>query len=167
MSPVLASSATTGRSSLPREAISLLDYRTRHAQYKRDPDLQEVHRQHPFICVWDDHEYANNAWNDGAVNHQAETEGAWADRKAAAQRAYAEWMPIRDQEDRGRIWRKLAWGDLADLILLDTRMWARSTSSDGDPRSIAPGQTRPRPCWATIRPPGSRSRSAARSRAGS
>ena len=59
-----------------REATTLVDYRTRHAQYKRDPDLQEVHRQHPFICVWDDHESANNAWKDGAINHQPETEGA-------------------------------------------------------------------------------------------
>ena len=112
-----------------REATTLADYRTRHAQYKRDPDLQEVHRQHPFISVWDDHETANNAWKDGANNHQPETEGAWAARKAAAQRAYAEWMPIREQQDIGRIWRKLAWGDLADLVLLDTRLWARTTSS--------------------------------------
>jgi alkaline phosphatase D len=112
----------------PRETITLADYRMRHAHYKRDPDLQEVHRQHPFICVWDDHEAANNSWKDGAVNHQG-NEGSWADRKAAAQRAYAEWMPIREQSDPARIWRKLAWGDLADLILLDTRMWGRTTTS--------------------------------------
>jgi alkaline phosphatase D len=112
----------------PREATTLADYRTRHAQYKRDPDLQEVHRQHPFICVWDDHESADNGWRDGARNHQP-GEGNWADRKTAAQQAYAEWMPIRDQADRGRIWRKLAWGDLADIVLLDTRMWARTTSN--------------------------------------
>ena len=112
----------------PREAVSLADYRTRHAQHKRDADLQEVHRQHPFICVWDDHEAANNAWRDGAVNHMP-GEGSWGERKAAAQHAYAEWMPIRDQPDEARIWRKLAWGDLADLVLLDTRMWARTTTS--------------------------------------
>jgi alkaline phosphatase D len=112
----------------PRETISLADYRLRHAHYKRDPDLQEVHRQHPFICIWDDHESANNAWKDGAINHQPE-EGSWNARKAAAQRAYAEWMPIREQSDPARIWRKLAWGELADLILLDTRLWARTTTS--------------------------------------
>ena len=52
-----------------------------------DPDLQAVHRQHPFICVWDDHEIANNAWRDGADNHFPETEGTWAARKAAAEEA--------------------------------------------------------------------------------
>ena len=113
----------------PTEAISLADYRTRHAQYKRDPDLQELHRQHPFIPVWDDHESANNAWRDGAENHQPDREGDWAARKAAAQQAYAEWMPIREQAEPGRIWRKLPWGDLADLVLLDTRLWARTASN--------------------------------------
>jgi alkaline phosphatase D len=54
----------------PREIIALADYRMRYAQYRSDPDLQEVHRQHPFIVVWDDHEIANNAWRDGAENHQ-------------------------------------------------------------------------------------------------
>jgi alkaline phosphatase D len=112
----------------PTEAIKLADYRTRHAQYKRDPDLQELHRQHPFIPVWDDHESANNAWGNGAQNHQPD-EGDWVARKAAAQQAYAEWMPIREQAEPGRIWRKLPWGDLADLVLLDTRLWARTTSN--------------------------------------
>ena len=88
-----------GRASLPdREIVSLEDYRTRHAQYKTDPDLQEAHRQHPWIVVWDDHEFANNAWRDGAQNHQPDTEGAWPERRDAAVRAYYEWMPIRDQE---------------------------------------------------------------------
>ena len=51
----------------PVETITLSDYRTRHAQYKRDTDLQEVHRQHPMICIWDDGEITNNAWLDGAA----------------------------------------------------------------------------------------------------
>jgi alkaline phosphatase D len=113
------------------EALTLADYRTRHAQYKRDPDLQAVHRQHPFITIWDDHESANNAWRDGAENHTPATEGAWAVRKAAAQRAYSEWMPIRDQDDVAKIWRKLSFGDLVDLVLLDTRLWGRSETSGG------------------------------------
>jgi alkaline phosphatase D len=113
------------------EAVTLADYRTRHAQYKRDPDLQEVHRQHPFITVWDDHEAANNAWRDGAENHMPASEGDWQVRKAAAQRAYAEWMPIREQGDPAKIWRKLAYGDLVDLVMLDTRLWGRSVTTGG------------------------------------
>ena len=105
-----------------REIVSLEDYRTRHAQYKSDPDLQEAHRQHPWIVVWDDHEFTNNTWRDGAQNHQA-GEGGWPERRAAAVRAYYEWMPIR--EDRmtrhPRIYRTFSFGSLADLVMLDTR----------------------------------------------
>lgn len=110
----------------PRETVTLDDYRTRHAQYKTDPDLQEAHRLHPWILVWDDHEVTNNTWRDGAQNHQA-NEGDWRTRRDAAVRAYFEWMPIR--EDRStrqtRIYRSFAFGSLADLIMLDTRVTDR------------------------------------------
>ncbi|MES2621070.1 MAG: alkaline phosphatase D family protein, partial [Bacteroidota bacterium] len=71
------------------EILTLQDYRTRYAQYRLDKDLQEVHRLHPFITVWDDHEIANNCYRDGAGNHQ-EGEGDWEVRKAAAKRVYFE-----------------------------------------------------------------------------
>src|SRR5215218_7385684 len=78
-----------------REVIALAEYRERHAQYKLDPDSQAVHRQHPFIVTWDDHEFANNTWRGGAENHDA-TEGDWLARRNAAQQAYYEWMPMRE-----------------------------------------------------------------------
>ena len=42
------------------EIVSLEDYRTRHAQYKTDPDLQAAHHACPWIVTWDDHEVDNN-----------------------------------------------------------------------------------------------------------
>jgi alkaline phosphatase D len=102
------------------ECLTLDDYRKRHATYKHDPDLQAAHRQHAFIAVWDDHEIANDAWLHGAANHQAD-EGDWETRRAAAMRAYHEWMPIRDGEDPAAIWRRFEYGDLVDLLMLDTR----------------------------------------------
>lgn len=110
------------------EILSLADYRARHAQYKADPDSQAVHRQHPFIVVWDDHELANNAWSGGAENHNPDKgEGDWSVRRTAAVRAYFEWMPIREGATAlgPRIYRTLRWGDLADLIMLDTRLIGR------------------------------------------
>jgi len=108
------------------EILDLAGYRTRHAQYKRDPDLQEVHRQHPFIAVWDDHEVSNDAWRLGAENHQPD-EGDFAARKAAAIRAYFEWMPVRGErrDDSGKIYRSFRFGKLLDLIMLDTRSIGR------------------------------------------
>ncbi|MBI3262553.1 MAG: alkaline phosphatase D family protein [Acidobacteria bacterium] len=108
-----------------REIVTLGDYRARHAQYKTDPDLQEVHRQHPFIAVWDDHEIANNTWSGGAQNHNPEAgEGDWAARKAAAVQAYFEWMPIRETEGT-RVYRNFKFGTLFDLLMLDTRLEGR------------------------------------------
>jgi alkaline phosphatase D len=111
-----------------KETIALEDYRQRHAQYKTDPDLQDVHRQHPFIVVWDDHELANNAWIGGAGNHNpAEGEGDWFVRRNAAVQAFFEWMPIREDARAlsPRIYRTLRFGDLMDLVLLDTRLVGR------------------------------------------
>lgn len=107
------------------EIVSLADYRIRHAQYKTDPDLQACHAQHPFICTWDDHEVTNDTWKDGAENHQ-EDEGDFAKRRNRAYRAYFEWMPIRRprlQKDPHRIYRRLNFGQLADLHMLDTRQY--------------------------------------------
>ena len=104
------------------ETVTLADYRLRYATYRTDPDLQAAHQQHPFITVWDDHELTNNAWRDGALNHQPESEGDWATRRAAAYRAYLEWMPVREQPGlTPRLYRSFRFGNLADLIMLDAR----------------------------------------------
>ncbi len=116
------------RESVPEgEVLTLSDYRIRHAQYKADPDSQEVHRLFPFITIWDDHELANDAWRSGAENHD-EGEGRWKKRRDAAVRAYREWMPIRPAKGRdsaGRIYRHFEMGDLASLVMLDTRLIGR------------------------------------------
>jgi alkaline phosphatase D len=106
-----------------REAVTLSDYRIRYATYRTDPDLQDAHRQHPFIAVWDDHELTNDAWLGGAANHNPEQgEGDWPTRQAAAYRAYLEWMPVRETPGAGiRLYRAFRFGDLADLVMLDTR----------------------------------------------
>jgi len=111
------------------EIVSLGDYRTRYAQYRRESDLQEMHRQHPMVAVWDDHESADNSYRDGAGNHQPMTEGEWEDRKAAAYQAYAEWMPFREGA-QGVIYRSLPYGDLMHLIMLDTRIVGRDEQPD-------------------------------------
>ena len=116
-----------------KETTTLSDYRTRHAQYKADPDLQEVHRLHPFVCVWDDHEITNNAYTDGAQNHQIEEEeGDWFVRRTAAVKAYFEWMPIREPEPwpSQRTYRTFRFGKLLDLIMLDTRLIGRSRQAE-------------------------------------
>lgn len=116
------------------EIISLSDYRTRYSHYRLDPDLRDAHQQFPFICVWDDHETANNSWSDGAENHTEGTEGFWVDRKAYGIQANMEWLPIRqpDPNNPEREYRSLSFGDLADLNMLDTRIIGRDEQGAGN-----------------------------------
>ena len=107
-----------------KEILTLEDYRERYAQYRQDPDLRRAHQQHPFILIWDDHESANDAYEDGAENHQPD-EGEWTDRKAIAKQVYDEWMPIRSDLTEFPLYRTVSYGDLVDLIMLDTRLEGR------------------------------------------
>ena len=112
------------------EILSLEDYRIRYAQYRGDVDLQAAHATHPFILIWDDHEVANDTWREGAENHDPETEGSFSARKAAAIQAWYEWLPVRPPaSEQEIIYRKLPYGDLVDLLMLDTRVIARDEQS--------------------------------------
>lgn len=124
----------------PHDIVSLADYRRRHAQVKADPDMQAAHARAAFICVWDDHEVANDGWIGGAENHDAATQGDWAARKAVAMQAYFEWMPIREsRRELGReaIFRAFEFGDLATLAMVETRLLARSQQVA--PKGMTPG----------------------------
>lgn len=121
----------------PHEIVSLADYRTRLAQYHTDPDLQSLHAHVPWICTWDDHEVANDSWADGAENHQPH-EGSYADRKAASAQAYFEWMPVRPDSlrDGGHLYRRLRWGSLAELSMLDLRSYRSQSPDRFDGRAV-------------------------------
>ncbi|GAA4111494.1 hypothetical protein GCM10022393_09240 [Aquimarina addita] len=108
------------------EILSLIDYRTRYSLYRLDPDLLAAHQQHPFIAIWDDHESANDSYKDGAENHgeNGSDEGSWEDRKAISKQVYFEWMPIRNEANL-KINRTIHYGNLADIINIDTRLEGR------------------------------------------
>ena len=107
------------------EILELLDYRSRYSFYRMDEDLQRMHQQHPIISVWDDHEVANDSYIDGAQNHDDATEGDYQERKSKAKQAYFEWMPVRDNPTKS-VYRKISYGNLVDLMMIDTRHEARS-----------------------------------------
>ncbi|MER5944612.1 alkaline phosphatase D family protein [Streptomyces sp. NPDC001904] len=112
------------------EIVSLADYRIRHGAHKTDDDVRAVHAAHPLVAIWDDHEFANDAWSGGAENHSPDTEGAWAARRDAAKQAYFEWMPVRPSI-AGTVYRRLRFGALADLHLLDLRSFRSQQASVG------------------------------------
>ena len=108
------------------ELLTLEDYRKRYALYHTDAGLQAIHAAAPMIAIWDDHEVANDAYKDGAQNHN-DGEGDYTERKLAALQAYFEWLPIRPliEGDTQTIYRSFAFGDLLTLHMLDTRIIGR------------------------------------------
>lgn len=121
------------------EILTLADYRIRHALYKTDPDLRALHARYPWLIVWDDHEVANDSWSGGAENHDPATEGPFPARLAASRQAYFEWMPVRMQAG-GAIHRRLRFGRLIDLTMLDLRSYrsqqVSGTAVDDPARTI-------------------------------
>lgn len=121
-----ARTALPGRMIEPAgELITLADYHLRYACYRLDPDLQRLHQSYPMISQWDDHEIANDAWMNGAENHQPAREGEWSVRRELALRAYRDWMPVSDA-----LWTRYDIGALASLYKLETRLTGRSAPLD-------------------------------------
>ncbi|MFN4262636.1 MAG: alkaline phosphatase D family protein [Thioalkalivibrionaceae bacterium] len=126
-----ADAAALGRLSEPdAELVQLNQYRRRYRQYRSDSDLQAFHARHPMIAVWDDHEVANDSWRAGAENHDTATQGDFFVRRANAIKAWLEWLPVREQPQSDRIFRRFEFGGLVTLHMLDTRNLARDEQLD-------------------------------------
>ena len=116
-----------GRGHFPEtDARSLTEYRLRHAQYKTDHDLQAAHAAFPWAVVFDDHELENN-WADDTSYEEDIPPEKFLIRREHALKAYYEHMPLRAaQRPAGpdlHLYRRLAFGNLVDLHLLDTRQY--------------------------------------------
>ncbi|MCZ8373735.1 MAG: alkaline phosphatase D family protein [Beijerinckiaceae bacterium] len=111
---------------LPGKCLTLADYRHRYALYKLDADLQAAHRAAPFLASFDDHEVENN-WAGYASEIEGVTRAAFAQRRAAAFKAWYEHMPVRRaQRPNGPdilAYRRLRFGDLLQVDILDTRQY--------------------------------------------
>ena len=115
------------------EIYTLVDYRNRYAQYKLDSDLRAAHASAPFIVTPDDHEVDNDY--AGNLDENGTPPEVFLLRRAAAYQAFYETMPLR----RGalpsgpeiRLYRRLRFGSLLDLMLLDTRQYRSKQACGG------------------------------------
>ena len=107
------------------EAVTLDDYRARHALYKSDPDLQAAHAACPWLVTWDDHEVSNDYAADGS--ERFDTREWFLARRAAAYQAWYEHMPVpRRMLPLGphmRIYARLVYGNLANFFMVDNRQY--------------------------------------------
>jgi alkaline phosphatase D len=93
----------------------LTRWRMQYELYKSDPDLQAAHARFPWLVTWDDHEVQNDY--AGSVSQY---EGDIGALRAAAYQAWYEHQPVRSST---RVYRRLRWGSLAQLDLLDGRQY--------------------------------------------
>lgn len=104
---------------------TLDDYRARYALYRSDADLAAAHAAMPFVVTWDDHEVENDYAGDQGV--ETTNPRAFLERRAAAYQAYFEHMPLDPSVLRAngevRLYRRIDWGALATLHVLDTRQY--------------------------------------------
>lgn len=108
----------------PPGAITLAEYRARHAAVRTPDIIQRWLATTSVRAIYDDHEVKND-WDPRVP----------AARVAAAMQAWDEWFPIRGGGDLVR-YRQFGWGPLVDGFLLDCRRF-RSISTDPD----GPGKT--------------------------
>src|SRR3954453_19969100 len=107
------------------EATDLRSYREKYRLYRGDDGLRELHRLHPAVHIWDDHEIANNYTDNRPAPSPLQ--------RAAGYRVAFEWLPrILFPRERYRIYKRISLGGTADLFLLDERQY-RSVNADGNP----------------------------------
>jgi phosphodiesterase/alkaline phosphatase D-like protein len=106
----------------------LRSYRAKYELYRSDQGLRELHRLHPVVHIWDDHEVANNYSDNNPAPSPLQ--------RAAGYRAAFEWIPrMVYPAERSRIYKRIALGHNADLFLLDERQY-RTGENDGQPRRM-------------------------------
>ena len=116
-----------------QEIFTVVDYRNRYALYKSDRNLIAAHASAPFIVAWDDHE-VDNDYAGTAEEHDTPPE-VFLLRRAAAYQAYYENMPIRQAAfptgPDMRLYRRLKFGSLIDMSVLDTRQYRSDQACGG------------------------------------
>ncbi len=112
-------------------AVSLADYRALYRQYRGDAMLRRAHARFPFLLVWDDHEFADDAWGEHAT-HFNELRGDEADvaRRLASNQAWFEYQPTDVTRDTAAnfpndlsIFRRVRWGRHVEMFLTDGRTY--------------------------------------------
>ena len=94
-------------------AESLDDYRELYKVYLRDPDLQDARAAFPFVSIWDDHEFHNDAWQS------YHPRGAAQQRKKDSNQAWFEYIPavLGRNPTPGNAARDFAPAEVSDVEL--------------------------------------------------
>lgn len=92
------------------------EWRDMHQYYALDPDFRAARQMHPWFILWDNHDVQRNMPEPGV-------------------QAFLEWTPTRSpiEEEPTKVYRKLSYGDLVDVFLMDILLFReQDTLANGD-----------------------------------
>ena len=121
-------------------AHSLAQFRGNYKYNLLDENVRAFNAQVPMLAQWDDHEVTND-WAPGPAGTADEAgyeEDGTSKMVARAGRAFHEFMPIRSvPAQAGRVYRKVGYGPLLDVFLIDMRSYRDSSWNRLDDRGEA------------------------------
>jgi alkaline phosphatase D len=127
-------------------AQTLADYRGNYKYNLLDANLRQFNAAVPTIAQWDDHEVADDWWPGQIRGNRPDTNASLL--AARGRRAFCEYLPIRQTlAEPGRVYRKMSYGPLLDLFLLDMRSYRgpndrrNDTAPDAACPFLGPAQT--------------------------
>jgi alkaline phosphatase D len=117
-------------------AETLGEFRGNYKYNLLDANVLAFNAQVPIFAQWDDHEVTNDWCPGEEVSGEDYAQSSLLQLVARGNRAFHEFMPMRGtMAEPGRIYRRIAYGPLLDVLLIDMRTY-RTSNSRGDQARI-------------------------------
>ncbi len=107
-----------------KNAETLQEFRGNYKYNLLDANLRAFNEEVPVFAQWDDHEVSNDWWPGERIPWSGYRERNSLVLAARGCRAFHEFMPMREtQAELGRVYRKIPYGPLLDVFMLDMRSY--------------------------------------------
>jgi alkaline phosphatase D len=119
-----------------KPAETLAEFRGNYKYNLLDANVRAFNAEIPIITQWDDHEVTNNWWPGEPLTRAEHQRKKYVETNALAlaarsSRAFHEYMPMRETPvEPGRIYRKISYGPLLDVFMLDERSYRGPNGED-------------------------------------
>src|ERR1700691_1815790 len=124
-------SVVTEEKSKPAETLA--EYRGNYKYNLLDDNMRTFNAAVPTFALWDNHEVMETWWPDEGSPIQPPGEGNSLMFAPRARRAFQEFLPIREtMAEPGRVYRKIQYGPLLDVFMLDMRSYRGPDGAHGD-----------------------------------
>jgi alkaline phosphatase D len=126
-----------------KAAETLAEFRGNYKYNLTDANVLAFNAEVPILAQWDDHEVTNNWWPGQPLTRAEHKRKSYVEQNAlllaaCAGRAFHEYMPLRHtQAEAGRVYRKVSYGPLLDIFMLDMRSY-RGPNGEGLEESYGP-----------------------------